>query len=204
MSGDDAGDVPDAAAAGGAAGHAAFSGLLQRLRSEGEAGLAYEDLRARLIRFFRLHVPGEADELADVALDRLARRIDDGTVVERVAPYALGIARMVLMEARTRHARRRRAETGAAAAMEDDDAELRADLERTESALAECLRRAGSEARTLMLRYYAADGGERIRARQDLARELGVSINALRNRALRLRDSLENCVRERLARPFVA
>ena len=48
------------------------------------------------------------------------------------------------------------------------------------------------------LDYYGADGAERIATRQRLAGERGISINALRNRALRLREALEDCVRKRL------
>ncbi|MET0224835.1 MAG: hypothetical protein ABW187_00170, partial [Dokdonella sp.] len=71
-------------------------------------------------------------------------------------------------------------------------------LEAAVTALDGCLDRLGERARTLMLSYYGADGAQRIRARQRLARELGSSLNALRNRALRLRETLERCVREQL------
>jgi len=88
----------------------AFGALLARLSADGGDAQAYEALRRRLIQFFKLHVPAEADDLADVVLDRLARRIHEGIDVASVPSYALGIARMVLHEARAKSARRHLAE----------------------------------------------------------------------------------------------
>jgi DNA-directed RNA polymerase specialized sigma24 family protein len=182
----------------------AFAALLLRLRGDVDAGVAYEALRARLIRYFRVHDPVEAEELADASIDRLARRVDEGVEIVSVPMYALGIARLVLLEARARHARRQLAEADPTAWPDADDAEAaesRAGEEHAIAALGACLDEAGATARTLILGYYAADGGgERIRLRQRLAAELGIKLNALRNRAQRLRDALEDCVRTRLQR----
>lgn len=182
----------------------ALDALLARLRDEDEAGSAYEDLRRRLVRYFRLHEPAHAEELADVAIDRLARRIGEGVEIANLAAYALGIARHVLLEIAARHARERRAEADPTAWPEAPEADVEAAEESAGAALAlaaldACLDTLGAHARTLMLDYYAADGGERIRSRQRLAGRLGVTLNALRNRALRLREALEECVRARLA-----
>jgi len=183
------------------ASHAAgtpFDALLLRLRAEGAEGLAYEALRRRLIQFYRLHVPAEADDLADIALDRLARKIHQGTDVASVPLYALGIARMVLHEARARGARRRAAEVDPTLLPDEGDEQEAAASETVFAALSQCLDAAGAQARALILAYYAADGAERIAVRQRLATERRISINALRNRALRLRETLEECVRTRL------
>lgn len=185
---------------------APFDALLRRLRADvdgaepagprGEA-VAYEALRRRLIQFFRLHVPPEAEDLADTVLDRLARRVHEGTEVASVPSYALGIARMVLHEAHARAARRRLAEDDPALAPPDDDPAEAAALEKTLASLAACLDGAGAAARQLILTYYGDDGAGRIATRQRLAAECGISLNALRNRALRLREALEDCVRSR-------
>ncbi len=184
--------------------------LLARLRADGErADVAYERLRARLLALLRLHVPAEAESLADIALDRIARRIHEGTVVENVPLYALGVGRMLILEARTRAGREHRLERelayaalsrGAEAPPEDgmEEGSAAADEEQTLAAVSDCLDRLGKAASELMLAYYSADGAERISRRQRLAAELGISLNALRNRALRLRGLLERCVRERL------
>jgi DNA-directed RNA polymerase specialized sigma24 family protein len=175
-----------------------FDALLRRLGGDGAEGPAYETLRRRLIRFFRVYAPAEADELADVSLDRLARKIHEGTEVLNVPLYALGIARMVLHETRARGARRRNAEADPTWAPDEDDGKDTADIETALAALSACLDGAGAEPRALILEYYGADGAERIATRQRLAGARGISLNALRNRALRLRDVLEDCVRKRL------
>jgi len=174
-----------------------FDALLQRLQSEGAEGLAYETLRRRLIQFYRLHLPAEADDLADVVLDRLARKLHQGTDVTSVPLYALGIARMVLHEARARGARRFAAEADPTFVPGGDEHDTAA-TETVLAALSQCLDAAGSAARTLILAYYGADGAERIAVRQRLAAERRISLNALRNRALRLREMLEDCVRMHL------
>jgi DNA-directed RNA polymerase specialized sigma24 family protein len=192
--------LPVDAPAATAADAAALAALLQRLRREGEPGAAYEALRRRLLRFFRLHAPAQAEELADVALDRLARRLDEGVEVAQVASYVLGIARLVALEARAKERRRQSAEDGDWPAEDEESVQERAQDERDAAALSACLEEAGADARGLILDYYGADGAERIRVRQRLAGRLGVSLNALRNRALRLRERLEACLRERLRR----
>jgi hypothetical protein len=187
-----------------------FEALLARLRADGEpAERAYERLRARLIALLRLHAPAEAESLADIALDRTARRIHEGVDVENVHSYALGVGRMLVLEARTRAARERRMErelAQAALSQERDagssssvgDPETAQDEARLLAAISDCLGELGQEASDLMLAYYSGDGAERIARRQRMAEGLGISLNALRNRALRLRGMLERCARERL------
>jgi DNA-directed RNA polymerase specialized sigma24 family protein len=174
--------------------------LLARLAADGDEGIAYETLRRRLIRFFDVYVPAEAEELADVALDRVAGRIREGVEIGSVLSYTLGVARMILHEARARAARRRVAEIDPALLPAEDDGEAR-ELEIALAALSRCLDAAGGEARALILEYYGADGASRIALRQRLALARGISLNALRNRALRLREALEDCVRKRLGPP---
>jgi DNA-directed RNA polymerase specialized sigma24 family protein len=175
----------------------AFGALLARLSSDGGDAQAYEALRRRLIQYFRLHAPADADDLADVVLDRLARRIHEGIDVASVPSYALGIARMVLHEARAKSARRHLAEADPTLAPDEDASDDARDLESVLAALRACLDAAGTTARRLILTYYGGDGAVRIAMRKRLAEEHGISLNALRNRALRLRDALEECVRRR-------
>ncbi|MEP7042799.1 MAG: hypothetical protein ABI843_07030 [Dokdonella sp.] len=176
---------------------APFEALFARLGRDEPAQLGYERLRQRLIQFFRLHLPVEAEDLADLALDRLARRLHEGVDVDHTQRYALGIARMILLEARTRLARQHVAEQDPTWTQAPDEADA-IHLEAAVTALGGCLDQLGERAHALILAYYGADGAQRIRTRQRLAAELGSSLNALRNRALRLREALERCVRERL------
>lgn len=184
---------------GTASAGAHFHALLARLgRDTADAAPAYEALRQRLVLFFRLHVPAEAEALADTVLDRLARRIDEGIAVDNVRLYALGIAHHVLAEARSRQRQRDRAladPTFVESEPESADCVDPALL----SALRRCLKRLGDEDSALILAYYDGDGALRIAQRRSLAAARGVSLNALRNRALRVRAQLESCMRLRLA-----
>src|SRR5271154_647155 len=76
-----------------------LSRLLAKLNPDPErAGMTYEELRRRLILFFRLKRPHEAEDLADQVLDRVARRLSEGVEMERIEFYSLGVARFVLRE----------------------------------------------------------------------------------------------------------
>jgi hypothetical protein len=57
----------------------------------------------------------------------------------------------------------------------------------------------GDSARLILEYYGVDDGGSRIERRQRLAESFGLTLNALRNRALRTRLALEKCVSARLA-----
>jgi DNA-directed RNA polymerase specialized sigma24 family protein len=173
-----------------------FDILLRRLAHGGEGALGYERLRTRLLAFFRIRFPAQAEALADDALDRLARRLAEGTVVDNLEGYAHGIARLLLLEEGNRQQKHRRAANDA---MREFVNQSDAEPDPVLPLLQACLQSLGPEAATFILDYYAADGGAgRIERRQRLAEVSGVSLNALRNRALRIRLSLEKCVRLRL------
>jgi DNA-directed RNA polymerase specialized sigma24 family protein len=161
----------------------AFDRLLNALDPTPElASRRYEALRRRLIDLFAWERSETPEELADETLNRLARRLGEGVVIEGdVARYAFGIARLLLHEdARTRRKRDTalREMPAAAAAPESDDL---LDL------LGGCLGDLPADSRRLIERYYGED-------RATLARSLGISLNALRNRALRIRQHLHDCV----------
>lgn len=178
----------------------AFQILLSRLRQEGEgAEERYESLRRRLIVFFRLYVPAEAETLTDRALGRVARKLMEGTEIANLLQFTLGVSRMILVECRSQRSLELRAQEGYAGMVEHsatppdigefDEEEAR--LQERVRALPECLAQLGDHATYVILTYYDSGGSERISRRQRLAAELGLSLNALRNRALRLRVMLE-------------
>ncbi len=74
------------------------------------------------------------------------------------------------------------------------------ETERAHAALERCLGALDGAQRALVLGYYEGDQMARIRNRQRQAAALGLALNALRNRALRLREKLEACVRSQLSR----
>jgi DNA-directed RNA polymerase specialized sigma24 family protein len=169
--------------------------LLTRLAAGGDVAPEYERLRLRLVTYFRLRFPADAEALADEAIDRLARRLNDGTAVLNLAGYALGIARLLVLETGAR--RRKERDAAGEALLELDQQEAEPDP--AMPALRACLEAIGPESAAFILDYYAADtGATRIARRQALAQRSGMSLNALRNRALRIRMGLEKCVRARL------
>jgi DNA-directed RNA polymerase specialized sigma24 family protein len=172
--------------------------LLERLRADSASGgFGYEQLRRRLILFFRQREPIDAETLADEALDRLARRLDEGVQINHPAPYAFGIAKLMLFEANARRLRQeaRFDEPENQPAMIEDDDAIDPALVR---ALRICLRSMDRRGSELMLAYYRDDDARRIKTRRNLAEKLGVTVNTLRNRVLRLRAALETCVRARM------
>ena len=118
--------------------------------------------------------------------------------IDNPAPYAFGIAKLMLFEANARRLRQESrvdAPETQPAMIEDDDA-IDPALVR---ALRTCLRSIGRSGSELMLAYYRDDDARRIKTRRNLAEKLGVTVNTLRNRALSLRAALEACVRARMA-----
>lgn len=175
-----------------------FQALLQSLDPDpAAAGMRYENLRWRLVRFFRWNDCVTAEDLADVALNRLGRRVaeDPGSILD-LERFATGIARMLVREQIVQRTREEKAldafarETRRSGSLEEEKQEL-------EQCLAECVRLLSVENRDLIERYYTGDASERIRGRKAIADELGISLNTLRNRVLRLRRDLESCARKR-------
>ena len=173
----------------------ALTRLLEALdRDAGAAALEYERLRQRLIRLFTINGIERTEDAADEAFNRLARRLTEGEEVRNVASYLAGIARLIVLEERLRARREREAMLHLALSEEPGPG----DEERQLRILERCLLGLAPESRELLKRYYGSDGGRRVRERDALARELGLSPNSLRNRVLRLRRRLEEAFRERL------
>jgi DNA-directed RNA polymerase specialized sigma24 family protein len=166
---------------------AAFDRLLAMLADDREsAALAYGQLRTRTAGLMRWWGAADPETLADLALDRAARKLQEGAPVERgdFGAYVRGVARMVFYEAA-------RVPTTIATEVEVVADEVVADPVPLDC-LDECLDRLSPEDRRLVLRYY--DGSNQIALRRELSRELGISPTALRIRTHRLRTRLEACV----------
>ena len=176
----------------------AWDALLARLGPDLEAaGVQYEQLRRRLIRFFEWKGCAACEDHADDVLTRMARKIAAGESIANVQAYALGVARFVLKEA------------GAVPVhvLIDDDAMANAALavppvaeaDARAACLDKCLDRMPRATRSLTLRYYEGTGGTKVSNRHTLARELGITERALRLRVFRARESLELCVNDCLS-----
>ena len=171
----------------------AFDRLLAILDDDRDAAaVAYGQLRERIVGLHRWWGAGDPDALADLTLDRAARKLQEGASVERgdFGAYVRGVARMVFYEA-ARQPRQVGLDREPLAANHADE---QLPLE----CLDECLASLDATDRRLVLRYY--DGRDQIAERKQLAREMNITPTALRLRTHRLRARLEACVASCLKR----
>ncbi|HWN10508.1 MAG TPA: hypothetical protein VNO50_14790 [Pyrinomonadaceae bacterium] len=166
-------------------------------------GQKYLEMRRRLVSYFDRKNCVPPDELADETLNRVARRLEEEGAIESesAARYCYITARFVFME----HLRNiknadqlldesRRMPLAAFPQPGTED-ENRA-KERMLNCLEQCTSALELQSRDLITRYYVGGGRSKIENRQQLARELGITVNALSIRACRIRDKLEVCLRE--------
>lgn len=171
----------------------AFERLLAALGEDREtAALEYLRLKNNLTRFFETRGFQTAEEAADEVLNRLARKSEAGEIYENVSTYALGIARMLALELRKSPLEKTSNDIPEiAVAAFDGAAEER---EEKLGCLNHCLSELTNDNRRIIISYYQGEKREKIENRIRLAQDLDVPQNALRNRAVRLRDKLETCI----------
>jgi DNA-directed RNA polymerase specialized sigma24 family protein len=172
---------------------AAFAKLLAGLDPDPErAGEKYEELRLRLIKLCDWRGAQFPEECADETLNRVARKLDEGATIQDLPTYCQGVARLVFLE-KLKHPERRRAdleELAPLAAPEPQESDER------QECFEQCLRELPPESRQLIMHYYQDDKRAKINNRLALAERLGIPLNALRSRAQRIRDRLEECINQ--------
>jgi DNA-directed RNA polymerase specialized sigma24 family protein len=166
-----------------------FDAFLANLDADRErAGQKYEAIRARLVKFFEWRACEFADGLADETLDRVARKIDSGEQINDCVNYTYAVARLVFMESLKRQSRKQAVviKMPVRTELNDEDSRL--------NCLEICLEKLSEKNRTMILHYYRDDKQAKIDYRKKLAETLGISLNALRIKTLRVRSKLEECV----------
>jgi DNA-directed RNA polymerase specialized sigma24 family protein len=163
-----------------------FDKLLRWLEPDRDkAGAKYEKIRLGLIRFFSCRGCSEAEDLADKTFNVVVTKIDwllENYVGEPTL-YFYGVAKKVLLEPKTR------------VPTEPLPLPDKSEIEEKCSCLEQCLEQELSPPeRELLFRYHEKEKGEKIRIRKQIAKELGISINALRIRVHHLHSSLRPCV----------
>ena len=178
----------------------AFDRLLIALGGDRDSGgEKYLEIRTHLTRFFEWRGCPFPEDHADETFNRIARKIDAGEEILNPPGYAMGVARLVLLEIMKSRQREQSAlnEIGTAGegyVAASDDGEDRLDC------LRNCLQTLSPDNRELILQYYQGEKSEKIQNRKKLQDRLGIPVNTLRMRALRLRERLQGCVEECLAR----
>ncbi len=179
----------------------AFNRFLACLDDDRErAGVRYEALRVGLVRLFDWRGALDPITCADETLNRVIAKIGAGETIRDIPTYCHGVARLVLLE--TLRAQNQRqgsldevpAHRLAAQTIHEDEDEDR------EVCFQKCLRSLPHENRQLILQYYHDEGRAKINHRARLADDLGIPLNALRNRVQRIRARLEECVQACLKR----
>lgn len=170
---------------------ASIPALLAALGETPEAsGIEYERLRSKLILFFSRRMLQFPEDLADEAIDRLARRIMEGTAIDSIPAFALGIGRHLALEQM-----KNRSET-----MEDDFWDNVPAPPATQSSEEEiarmerCLKTLRPDEAKLLRGYYLATEGTPMKTRDKLANRLGISANTLRQRVFLARQRLRDCI----------
>jgi len=173
----------------------AFDKLLVAFDADREtAGRKYLEIRNNLTRFFEWRGCSFPEDHADETINRMAKRVFEGEAILNHSGYAMGVARLLLLEINKGRQREQSAlaEIGAAPDVyvpEDDD-------ESRLTCLRSCLQTLSPDNRELILQYYQGEKGEKIENRKKLLDRLGIPVNTLRMRALRLREKLQACVEE--------
>lgn len=166
-------------------------------------GETYLEMRRRLVSYFDRRNRLSADELADEALNRVARTLEtDGAIaITPPARYCYVIAKFVLLEdiRRERNALRAGESWGIDVGTVRDPKRPESDVEAAErehelGCLDQCLQTLRADQRELVIEYYRDTRREKIERRQNLAKRLGITMNALAIRASRIRATLETCV----------
>jgi len=182
----------------------AFDALLARLDPDRDrAAERYEHIRRALITFFECRGSALAEDHADTTINRAARRLLEGSEIhtENPASYFYGVARNVLKETWDAAARGPSQLAAASASriavdpvQDDEEAAERRLRERRLECLESCLRELSGDNRSLIDGYYQGETRIKIANRKAMAERLGIPINALRIRVLRIRERLEGCV----------
>lgn len=177
----------------------AFDKLLLVLGGDRDSGSQkYLEIRTNLTRFFEWRGCSFPEDHADETINRVAKKVAEGEEILNPAGYVMGVARLLLLEI----IKGRQREQSALAEI-GNSSEVYVDSDDGESrliCLRKCLQSLSSDNRDLILQYYQGEKGEKIRNRKKLIDQLGIPVNTLRMRALRLRERLQACVEECVAK----
>ncbi|HKE56382.1 MAG TPA: sigma-70 family RNA polymerase sigma factor [Pyrinomonadaceae bacterium] len=170
----------------------AFEKLLSYLDPNYElAAEKYVTFHSKLLKFFEWRGCLVPDMYVDETLNRVTRKIEQGTVVDNFQGFLYGVAKNVLREALKQDSELKTSvDAGTFVNIpgpepEEQDCRL--------ECIEVCLLQLPPEGRKLLLAYYET-GHSLLRHRRELARQQGVSLVTLRVQVHRLRRTLEGYV----------
>ncbi len=175
-----------------------FDDLLAWLNQDRElASSAYLNLRNSLLKIFAWNRCADPEGMTDETFDRVARQVPTlrETFIGNPRLYFYGVANNLIKEYRKK-AKSHVPMEGVDLAGDPPQEIEEETSERRRECLSRCLRKLPKEKRELILTYYAKEKQAKIIHRAEMARQLGVSIAALRVRMLRIRGNLEECIEQ--------
>jgi len=154
----------------------------------------YEAIQKGLIGIFSAKGFPDAEGLADEAINRVTDRLAEiGPEYEGdPAYYFRGVARNIIFEV----GRRKEFPTDRLPEHPTKPVEITDEYR----CLMKCLKFVAPEDRELILDYHVYDGADKVANHITMAKELEITVNALRVKAYRIRVRLEKCVFDCLAR----
>jgi RNA polymerase sigma factor (sigma-70 family) len=173
-----------------------FDDLLAWLNPDRElAGSIYLDLRHSLLRIFAWNRCSDPEGMTDETFDRVARQAHTLRETYEGNPrlFFYGVANNLIKEYRKKI--KSHVSLEGVEPTQDAPQELEEETaERRRECLGKCLEKLPKEKRDLILAYYAREKQAKIIHRAEMARRLGISVETLRVRMLRIRIGLENCI----------
>lgn len=166
-----------------------FDRMLVWLNPDRElAARKYESIRRRLIEILASRGCYEADLWADVVIDRVVSKVDKVMDGFEGDPgfYFCAVAKKVFLE----YLKKRPVPYVPPPPPPEDDLELE------HACLETCSSQLPQEDREIIQSYYCETGRKKIENRNELAKKLGIGLNALRIRTHRIRIILRRCIEE--------
>lgn len=171
--------------------------LLEWLSVDREkAGIEYERIRKRLIKLYIIRGCVDPEALSDETINRVISKLPEIVPHYEGDPirYFYGVANKVYQESLSSRRKKEdqldptehRKYFGATGSQPDGESPLT-------SSLKDCLDALPRESRDIIVEYFAADT-RKSEYRRALAEKVGVNLNTLRIKVLRLKKKLEECV----------
>jgi DNA-directed RNA polymerase specialized sigma24 family protein len=164
--------------------HQAFEALLLRI----EPGFPdpekrYKQLRLKMVKFFAWKRCEDPDGLADETIGRVVKNLNTGEEIRADNPYSYiyAVAKHVFMEYLREKKKRE-------IIINDLPDLLQSPPEDSQGCRTQCLQKLSGDKLSLLQRYYAGE-----ETRENLAKYLNISLNALRLQVHRLKHELRTC-----------
>ena len=163
-----------------------------------EAGKIYLKIHSGLVKKFASHGCQGPDKLADITVDRVAKKLPEiiENWVGEPERYFHRVAYYVLLEYWARQVDEVEVPDDLVIDEEEEDESLEPNLD----CLEECMKSISTKKQELIMEYYCGEG-PKIPRRKAMAERLKMELPALRVVVLRIKQSLKGCIEKCLELP---